>query len=216
MENQILRAVALLIPMVLSLTVHEYSHALAAKKLDDPTAERLGRLTMNPIAHIDPIGTIFLPLMGFMFGGFIFGWAKPVPVNPVLFTRRLPMKTGMLLVAAAGPASNLIMALIASLLMFLVVHVIGFVDQAVLFIFVVFIKLNVILAFFNLLPIPPLDGGRILGGLLPDRFEQLLASIERYGFIVLIFLLFSGAMSYLFIPVTWVSDFLIGWPEFLQ
>ncbi len=216
MENQILRAVALLIPMVLSLTVHEYSHAFAAKKLDDPTAERLGRLTMNPIAHIDPIGTIFLPLMGFMFGGFIFGWAKPVPVNPVLFTRRLPMKTGMLLVAAAGPASNLIMALIASLLMFLVVHVIGFVDQAVLFIFVVFIKLNVILAFFNLLPIPPLDGGRILGGLLPDRFEQMLASIERYGFIVLIFLLFSGAMSYLFIPVTWVSDFLIGWPEFLQ
>jgi len=215
MPDDILRATMLLIPMILSLSVHEYSHARAAKWLDDPTAERLGRLTLNPVAHIDPVGTLFLPFMGFLFGGYIFGWAKPVPVNPLNFTRRMPAKVGMLIVAAAGPASNLFLALAASALMAVMVLLVGFYNQNLHDLFSIFIQLNIVLAFFNLLPIPPLDGGRILAGILPDRFEGIIHSFERYGFIILIALLFSGALSVLFIPVRYISAFLMNWPHYI-
>jgi len=211
MSGDILKAVMLLIPMVLSLTVHEYSHARAAAMLHDRTAQKLGRLTLNPVPHIDPIGTLALPLLGFIFGGFIFGWAKPVPVNPMNFKRDVSMKFGMLLVAAAGPLSNLVLALLGSLMLFVMVQL-QIMNEGMITLFAIFIKLNVILAFFNLLPIPPLDGGRILAGVLPDSTQPALRSIEKYGFMVLIFLLFSGVMKFLFIPVGWVSNLLLSWP----
>ncbi len=211
-ERQILTGVLMLIPMVLSLTVHEFCHAAAAKALKDDTAERMGRLTLNPIPHIDPIGTIALPLMASILGGAFFGWAKPVPVNPMNFTRKISMKMGMLWVAAAGPASNMVLALISSVLIYVLAHWVGVYNDTLHQFFQIFIHLNVLLAFFNLLPVPPLDGGRILTGLLPDRFGPMLEGLERYGFLILIVLLFSGALSVLFIPVRYIAAFLLYWP----
>lgn len=211
MESQIFDAVKMLIPMILSLSVHEYSHARAAKILGDRTSEDMGRLTLNPLAHIDPIGTLALPLMGFIFGGFIFGWARPVPVNPIHFTRRYKMKTSMLMVAAAGPASNVVLAILSTALYYIMVKL-GIYNQGIATLFSFMIQLNIILAFFNLLPIPPLDGGRILAGLLPDSAQPVLSILERFGFIILIFLLFSGAISILFVPVRILSSFLLNLP----
>jgi len=216
MQQDILHALLVLIPMILSLSVHEYAHAKVASMLEDSTADEMGRLTLNPVAHIDPIGTIALPFLGVFLGGFIFGWAKPVPVNPMNFTRRISMKKGMLLVAAAGPASNFAMAIAASVLLYLLVGVGGynFVDDPfkLMILFGIFIKLNIILAFFNLLPVPPLDGGRILAGILPDSAQPHLRMLEQYGFLIVIMLLFSGALQILFIPASWISNFLFSWP----
>lgn len=215
MEPDILKALMVLIPMILSLSVHEYSHARAAAILEDNTAKDMGRLTLNPVAHIDPIGTIALPFLGVLFGGFIFGWAKPVPVNPMNLSRRFSMKKGMLLVAAAGPASNFVMAIIASMLLYFITLLNYNFSQDpfhLISLFAIFIQLNIILGFFNLLPVPPLDGGRILAGILPDSAEPHLRMLERYGFLIVIMLLFSGALQILFIPARLISNFLLTWP----
>ncbi len=213
MENDLLRAVMVLIPLVLSLSVHEYCHAAAAYLLKDDTAARMGRLTLNPIAHIDPVGTIILPLMGVMFGGFIFGWAKPVPVQPMNFTRKVSMRKGMLLVSAAGPASNLAMALIGSLLAF-VFYKLQVTAEAPWTMLRIFIQLNIILAFFNLIPVPPLDGSKILAGILPYKYANFIDTLEKYGFMILIFLLFSGALKVLFYPANLLANFLFTWPAY--
>lgn len=167
------------IPLLLSLTVHEFAHAWSAWKLGDDTAEREGRLTLNPLAHIDPVGTLILPLMGIPFG-----WARPVPVNPVRFRRDVTMRMGMVLTAAAGPLSNVLIAIGCTILLLgaTALHL-GTTPQAMslLMLLETTIYLNVILALFNLLPIPPLDGSRVVDGLLPDRYRPAWERFLQVG-----------------------------------
>jgi Zn-dependent protease len=173
-----------MVALLVGLTVHEASHALAADRLGDPTARRLGRVTLNPLAHLDPTGTLLIVFSSL--AGVGFGWGKPCPVNPA--NLRVGPKTGMALVAAAGPVSNLITAaLIAALIQVQD----GFPTQAVTLLSYVVI-VNVTLAFFNLIPIPPLDGFSVLMGFLPDRLAYSLAPIQQYGPALLLLLVFFG------------------------
>lgn len=178
------------IPVLLAITLHEFSHGWVANKLGDGTARMLGRLTLNPIKHIDPIGTIALPLaMVLMQTGFIFGWAKPIPVN----TRNLknPSKD-MAIVAIAGPLSNLFMAILWLILLIIISKlfsgghgasgvVLGLTQMAMAGVLV-----NMLLCLFNLVPIPPLDGGRVLSGLVPPNISDLLDKIEPYGIFIIL------------------------------
>lgn len=187
-------------PLLLALTLHEYAHGYVAYRLGDPTARDAGRLTLNPLSHLDPIGTI-----AFFF--IKFGWAKPVPVNPRYFQN--PRKD-MLWVALAGPVTNLLLAIVSALLLKFLIAVVGFIPyspamKAVLVPFshmlVASIWINLVLCIFNFLPIPPLDGGRIMTGLLPEHLARTYASFERYGFIVILLLAFSGILSTVIFPV---------------
>jgi len=174
-----------------SLTVHEWAHAWTADRLGDPTARLLGRVSFNPIVHIDPIGTILLPLIA-MFSGFpILGWAKPVPVN---LSQLGSPKRDFMIVAAAGPLSNLIQAAIAATAF----HAVGGFAEAgqlgLARILLMAVSINLLLAVFNMIPVPPLDGGNVLAGLLPDSMGGLLQSMRQYGFIILYALMFSGIL----------------------
>ena len=191
----------LLLVLLFSLTIHESAHAWTANRLGDPTARRLGRISLNPAVHIDPIGTLLLPLVAFMAGGLIFGWAKPVPVNPMNLRN---YRRDFVLIAAAGPASNVLLATAASLLMR--VGLAGAAESggiaSVLFdVGFMVIQLNLLLAVFNMIPIPPLDGGNVLGGLLPgplaDGYDR---AVRPYGFMILLVLIMTGALSYLIVP----------------
>ncbi len=199
MKQIILQVVLVLIPMILSLTVHEWAHAFAATRLGDDTARRLGRLTLSPEKHIDLLGTIIFPVIG-VFTGFLFGWAKPVPFQPANFRRGVSVKRGTLLVALAGPASNLLLALLCALALKALLTfggasltTPGSWGEAVAHLFGAGIHLNVVLACFNLVPVPPLDGSKILYGLLPHRFDYVVEWLERYQMIVFIAFLVIGA-----------------------
>lgn len=167
--------------VVIGLTFHEYAHAWAADKLGDPTARYAGRLTVNPLPHVDPIGLLMLFFAGF-------GWAKPVPVTPYRLTGN--MRRSLMLVSLAGPVTNILIALIASLLLGAVV-LSG--SMAMRDIMTYIIQINVVLAVFNLLPIPPLDGSKILAGILPGD-QRWLIYMEQYGTIILLILLFTGIL----------------------
>lgn len=182
------------VPVLLAITVHEASHGYAARALGDRTAEALGRLSLNPIRHIDPVGTILVPGILLVLGGFLFGWAKPVPVN----MRNLAHpRRDMALVAIAGPLSNLLMALGWGLLLKLALTMGGTdgVWIGVRAMAVAGIVINLILMVLNLLPLPPLDGGRVLTGLLPERWASKLDRIEPYGLLILIALLATGLLG---------------------
>ena len=186
-----------------SLTVHEWAHAWTADRLGDPTARLLGRVSFNPAVHVDLIGTILLPLIAIFSGLPILGWAKPVPVN----MSRLPNpKRDFMIVAAAGPISNLVLAAAAAVVFR---SLGGFAVTGELLaaqLLYMAVAINVLLAVFNLLPIPPLDGGNVLAGLLPDHMGGLLHGLRQYGFLILYGLLFTGILRRLLDPP---QDFLL-------
>ena len=201
MTPDILTAAVGLVVFIFSVVVHENAHGLAAERFGDSTARDLGRITMNPIPHIDPIGSLLLPIAAFLSGVPFLGWAKPVPVNPA--NLRNPVVHNAY-VAAAGPASNLLLALVAALLWIAVgvtfKHVPGLAvtgERSLLFFNTLcssLITLNCVLAIFNLLPIPPLDGHWILMRYLPPGPREAMASVGRWGFFILIALLWSGLL----------------------
>jgi Zn-dependent protease len=181
-----------LLPVLIAITFHEAAHAFVARFLGDNTASRLGRVSLNPFRHIDPVGTILLPgLLLLARSPFLFGYAKPVPVN---FRALRNPRSGMVLVAAAGPAMNIALAIVAALSFHLVVYLPVIAGQWVALNLKNAIVINVILAVFNLFPLPPLDGGRIAVGLLPNGLANPLARLEPYGMMILITLLFIAPM----------------------
>ena len=184
--NIIQKICAYALPIIFAITVHEAAHGYAARYFGDMTAHYLKRITLNPLKHIDPIGTIILPAITVMLGGILFGWAKPVPVN---FSNLRNPKKDMMWVALAGPVSNFIMAIFWTIIL---VRINFFPEQAELFLRVMClagIQINIILMVLNMLPLPPLDGGRVAVSLLPYPWSGYLEGLERYGLIILIFLL---------------------------
>ena len=207
MELNVIQVIAIYaIPVIFAITLHEAAHGYVAKYFGDMTAYSQGRVSLNPIRHIDPVGTVILPLVllavsKFIGGGFIFGWAKPVPVN---FGNLRHPKRDMLWVAAAGPAANLVMAIFWVLVLKL-----SFTDAVGSLPFAMPLALmgaagvlvNAIFMVLNLLPIPPLDGGRIMASLLPHRLAYQFSRIEPYGFIIILVLLFTHVLDYVMWPL---------------
>ena len=217
------------VALLFSLSVHEASHATAAYLLDDDTAARLGRMTLNPMPHLDPIGTVVFPLMGLLFGGFFIGWAKPVPFNPARLTRKLQMKVSAALISVAGPVSNILLAALFMGLTALAARLMtgNPYDRVRLFRLAFYgpqalveagldpgrillfglcgamIHLNILLAAFNIIPLGPLDGAGVLGGFLPDHLQYKYNHFRYhpYTWIVLILLMVFGALGVILGPL---------------
>ncbi len=190
------------IPILFAITVHEVAHGRIARQFGDPTAERAGRLTLNPIKHIDPVGTVVVPLAMLLFSGgtMVFGWAKPVPV---MFQNLRNPRRDMILVAAAGPAANLAMAMGWAVLAASQETLLGLAEPVATWLYSVCgwgILINSVLAVFNMLPLPPLDGGRVLEGRLPPAQAQILHRIEPFGFMIIVILMMSGILWSLLEP----------------
>ena len=212
-----------LIAVFTAIVLHEFSHGYIAFRLGDPTAKMQGRLTLNPLAHIDPIGTILVPIvLVILRSPFLFGWAKPVPVNPNYF--RNPYK-GMFYVAIAGPLMNIALALGASAIGRLAILITplslrygrgfsAYFVQTIFYLLGFFVIINIILAVFNLLPVPPLDGSRVLTYFLPPEGKRVMMQLERYGFLIVLALLYLGALRGLIGLISGIWEALLGsyWP----
>ena len=188
------------IPLLFAITVHEVAHGWVAKQFGDPTAARLGRLTLNPIKHVDPIGTLLVPgLLLLSHAPFLFGWAKPVPVT---WENLRHPKRDMAIVAVAGPASNLMMAIFWALIakLGLDLGALSWAGTPLYYMGSFGIQINVVLMVLNLLPLPPLDGGRVAVGLLPGPMAWQLSRLENYGFFILLALLATNVLSYIIGP----------------
>ena len=189
------------LPLIFAVTVHEAAHGWMADKLGDPTARKLGRITLNPLPHIDPIGTLLVPTLMLITTGFLIGWAKPVPVA---VARLGSPKRDMAIVAAAGPGVNLLMAFIWSLLLLLAhsqVHDMQMIAIPLLLMSAAGVFVNLVLMAINLLPVPPLDGGRVLNGFLPAALSRLYLKLEPYGLFILIALLITGVIGTILGPI---------------
>ncbi len=198
------------IPILLAITLHEVSHGRVARHFGDRTAEAQGRLSLNPLRHIDPIGTVLVPALLLWMGGLLFGWAKPVPVDPRNLRR--PRKD-MVWVAAAGPASNIVMALGWAIVLSVAQRRGGgTVAEWLQVMASIGVSINLLLAVFNMLPIPPLDGGRVLANLLPPGpLSRLMAKIEPFGLFIVLGLLVTGVLFFLLSrPIGVLEDLLLG------
>ncbi len=205
--SDLLRNAMYVIPLILSLTVHEFAHAWSAWRLGDDTAERAGRLTLDPLVHIDPLGTLLLPLLGIPFG-----WAKPVPVNPARFRRGVDMGTGMMLTALAGPLSNVLLAIACSVSYGLTLRFAPEVlarHEGLGAFMLTCVVMNVALALFNMLPIPPLDGSRVVERLLPYRLREGWERFAQLAPLLLIGVIFVGGRL-LQGPVGYATGLLYG------
>ena len=196
-----------IIPLVFAITLHEAAHGWVASKLGDHTARMMGRVTLDPTKHIDPIGTIAIPLVLLLSSsGFIFGWAKPVPIN---FNALRSGKSGMIWVALAGPGANLLMAIGW---LFVMIIAINMNIPVLIEMGRVGILVNCVLAVFNLLPIPPLDGSRVISALLPNRLSYQYNQLEQYGLYILLGLMFLGGFNYLVRPSV---ELLLSWFQYV-
>ena len=202
-DDSFIEAALVILILIPSIIVHEVSHGFVADKLGDPTARNAGRLTLNPLPHIDPFGSVLLPAMLALANGPLFGWAKPVPVNPARFTNPT---AHMAITAVAGPVSNIVLAAVLARLLYPSLS--GIPEEIVFW----FIALNLFLAMFNMLPIPPLDGSRLLPLVLPERGREIYRQFEQFGFIILFALLFflEGSLDFMTEWVVWLLDLLIA------
>lgn len=198
--DQLIQTIAIAaIPILFAITLHEAAHGYVARYFGDMTAYQQGRISLNPLRHIDPFGTIILPLLSLALGGILFGWAKPVPVN---FAALRNPKKNMLWVALAGPASNLLMAFAWALFYKLAqMNPESYFANPLMEMSQVGININAVLMMLNLLPLPPLDGGRVAVSLLPPRQAFQLARVEPYGMFILIFLAFTSVLGWILTPL---------------
>ena len=195
-----------IIILLFSVVIHEVSHGFIAEKLGDPTARQLGRLTLNPLKHLDPFGSVILPLLlALLPTGIVFGWAKPVPYNPL--NLKNPDRDGAI-IAAAGPTSNIGIAVVFAII-FRIVHAFGGQGTELLLALLSYVILiNILLAIFNLVPIPPLDGSKVLFAFLPVRAARIRAFLEQYGFLVLVAFIFFG-FQFIIPIIYWIYNILI-------
>ena len=207
--NTIQLLIVLAPPLLLAITLHEVAHGWVALRCGDPTAKSQGRLSLNPLRHIDPVGTVLVPALLAIFGGFIFGWAKPVPVN---YHRLRQPKRDIAFVALAGPGANFLMALGWGLIMVIGYHLqagMAWLGEPLLLMGGAGINVNVMLGVLNLAPIPPLDGSRVLAGVLPDRAGEVMARMEPYGLIILVALMALGLFNVLMPIVNSIRHFIM-------
>lgn len=201
LHNVLIKILIYALPVIFAITLHEAAHGYVAKHFGDSTAWMLGRVSLNPVRHIDPLGTIVVPLVMVLLSGFMFGWAKPVPVN---FANLRDPKRHSLWVAAAGPGSNIVQALLWALVALVLVKMVaptGLAGGFWLAVAEAGVLVNVVFAILNLFPLLPLDGGRILTSLLPDRLAYTYSRTEPYGMIILIALIVTGALGWLLRPL---------------
>jgi Zn-dependent protease len=194
-NNLLINVCTYAIPVIFAITLHEAAHGYVARRFGDATAWMLGRVTLNPVKHIDPVGTVLLPIVTLAFSPFMFGWAKPVPVN---FANLKPLRSGMFWVAAAGPGANLVQVLIWGIVAWVLsmtVSPTGLVGPFWFSVAEAGMQINIMFALLNLVPILPLDGGRIVTSLLPHKLAYTWQGTERYGMLVLLVLLFTGALG---------------------
>jgi Zn-dependent protease len=200
-HNILITVLVYAIPVIFAITLHEAAHGYVSRRFGDSTAYMLGRVTLNPVKHIDPLGTIVIPIVTLALSPFMFGWAKPVPVN---FNNLKPLRPGMFWVAAAGPGSNLAQLVVWALVAMVLVHTVdpkGLVGPFWLSVADAGIRVNIMFALLNLLPILPLDGGRMVTSVLPDKLAYAYQGTERYGMIILLVLLFTGAIGFVLSPL---------------